>query len=109
MSDFPSSADFLADARRDFPEFYRLATPADTGLMDGLVIMHAALVVGLNTSREGLDTGDRREVERATQEAEQQFTGLRERVRACPTFQRISDGERNAIERIAFKVRVTES
>ncbi len=109
MDDFPSSADFLADARRDFPEFYRLATAADKGLMDGLVVMHAALVVGLNTNREGLDSVDRREVERATQEAEQQFTRLRERVRACPTFERISDGERFTIEHVAFKVRVPEA
>jgi hypothetical protein len=43
------------------------------------------------------------------QAAEQQFTALRDRVRASPTFQRISDGERFTIEQVAFEVRVPEA
>ena len=103
--DFPDARDFLADARRDFRQFYATATPTDAGLMDGLVMAHVAVVVGLNTPRDGLVSDDRFEVERACNFAEQKFSELREAVRTCPTFRALIAAERAQIERDVFEVR----
>jgi hypothetical protein len=107
--DFPGRNDFLADARLDFREFYLLASAEDELLMDGLVMLHAALVVGLNTPRDFVPPVVRDGVERTCDKVEKSFTEFREAVRACPTFQRVSDGERSAIEKVAFAVRVPGS
>jgi hypothetical protein len=104
MDDFPDPQDFLADARRDFAEFYLLAPHEDALLMDGLVMAHAALVVGINAPREYVAPVMRDGLERTCDATERVFTGFREAVRACPTFQRVSDGERFAIEKIVFRV-----
>jgi hypothetical protein len=104
-NEFPESSDFLRDARRDFRQFYVTATPQDAGLMDGLVMTHAALVVGMNTIREGLDRETLAELEQACIAAEQKFSELREKVRACPTFNELIAAERAQIERMAFDVK----
>jgi len=46
MDNFPAGEEIRADARRDFQEYYRLATPRDIALLDALVMARAALVVG---------------------------------------------------------------
>ncbi len=107
--EFPTASDFLADARHDFPQFYAMATTADKMLMDAVVMMHAALVVGMNTPRAGLNAKGRVDHERACIDAEQEFSRMRAAVRACPTFQRVSDAERFAIETVAFRVPVPEA
>ncbi len=107
--DFPTARDFLGDARRDFREFYLLATPEDEGLLDGLVMAHAALVVGINTPRENVAPVIRHELEKTADSVERLFTDLREAVRDCPTFQRVSGGERFAIEKMALQVRMPGS
>lgn len=106
MENFPSRDDFLADARRDFQEFYATATVQDKCRMDGLVMAHAALVVGMNTPRDGLNRASRAALERECIEAEQVFTQLREAVRACPSYAKASDGERCAIEKFALRVQM---
>ena len=106
MEDFPEPRDFLADARHDFSEFYQLATEEEIMQMDGLVLMHAALVARMNVPREYIPRITRGGFERDTDTVERLFTGFREGVRACPTFQLVSDTERFAIETVAFAVRV---
>lgn len=72
--------------------------------MDGLVLAHAAIVVGINAPREEVGPGLRAEVEWKTNEAERVFTDLREAVRRSPTFRTLSVGEQLAIERVLFTV-----
>lgn len=100
--------ELLADARRDFAGYYESATPADAMLLDGLVMAHAALVVGYNSLVTETDPGIRGELERNCVKAEQVFSGFRERVRRCPTFSALSPGEQVAIHRVVFTVQVPE-
>jgi hypothetical protein len=100
----PAARDFLADARHDFPQFYATATPTDQRLLDGLIIAHAALVIGMNVPRQICAPDVRGELERATDRSERAFTKLREIVRACPTFQNLIAAERAEIERDVFTV-----
>lgn len=102
---FPAIDSFLVTARRDFAGFYRIATPRDTTLMDGLVGTHAGLVVGINMPRKHLDPESRALLERECDKTERVFTTLREAVRACPTFKALSVGEQLMIERVIFDVR----
>ncbi len=101
----PRPRDILANARRDFPQFYATSTPMDQRLLDGLIIAHAALVIGMNVPRECCVPVVRRELERVTDESERAFTRLRETVRACPTFKVLIAAERTQIERDVFDVR----
>ena len=57
-------------------------------------------------TREQLDPESRAVLERECDKTERIFTALREAVRACPTFARLSDEERGLIERVIFNVRV---
>lgn len=108
MDDFPAFSDLLGDARHDFKEYYATASVADARLMDGLVMTHAALVVAMNTPREGLSAEDRRKLEQVAMQAEQEFTRFRVGVQASPTYQRVSEGERWAIETTLCQVTVPE-
>jgi hypothetical protein len=96
MDDFPEPQDLLADARRDFAELYLVASHEDAMLMDGLVMAHAALVVGINAPRECVAPVMRDGLERTCDAA----------GGACS---RVSDGERFAIEKVVFGVRVPET
>jgi len=95
----------LRDARIDFAEFYRTATPADEVLMDGLLFAYAALTVAINSPRAGVAPAILRELERATNASEQYFTGLRQQVRCCDTFVMLMRAERAQIEKAVFVVR----
>jgi hypothetical protein len=111
MSDdveFPKARDFLADARRDFPQFYLLASLEEEILMDSLVMAHAAIVVGMNAPRTGVVAEVRDPLEKVTDGAERLFTQLRELMRTSPAFQRVSVDERCLIEKVLFHVRVAE-
>ena len=94
----------LQDARKDFAVFYRTATAIDASLMDCLEMAPAALVPVFNLPRENLPPLIRTELERATSANEQFFTELRERVRACPTFQALRVENQLLIEWGVFKV-----
>ena len=97
--------ELLAAARQDFPAFYRAATPDDKMRMDGLVMAHVALRVGLVANRDGLHGPFRDALEKVTDMAEREFTKAREAVRACPTFTALSAGEQLHIELVIFEVK----
>lgn len=101
-----SRDDLLANVRRAFPNYYAHATAHDMGLLDGLVLAHAGLVVGMNAPRTGVPAALRADLEQKTNHAEMIFTELRERVRASATFTSRPEHERNEIERTLFAVRV---
>lgn len=96
--------ELLAAARQDFPGFYRTATTDDKRLMDGLVLAHVALRVGIIAPRDGVQQPLRAALEKTTDVTERLFTNLREAVRASPTFTSLSVGEQLHIERVIFQV-----
>jgi len=106
--DFPGPRDPLAEARKSYVQFYLLASLEDEQLLDLLVITRAALLPIMNTPRDYVPPVIRDGVEKTTDATERVFTELREAVRACATFQRISDDERCAIEKVAFQVKAPE-
>ena len=97
----------LQDARTDFAIFYKTASAIDASLMDCLEMAHAALVPVFNLPRENLPPLIRTELERATSANEQFFTELRERVRACPTFQALHVEDQLLIKWGVFQVKPT--
>lgn len=108
MDGFPDRTELLADARRAFREFYATASVTEEWALDALVMAHAALVIGLNTPRQGLDAEERNELERATETAEQEFSRMRDIVRDCPAYRRISEEERAALEALICTIQVPE-
>jgi hypothetical protein len=66
--------ELLEAARREFPRFYEIALTEEKMVLDGLVLAHAALVVGINAPRGDLEPQLRAAVERATNHAEHVFT-----------------------------------
>lgn len=109
MATSPSSADLLAEARRDLPAFYAHASPDDAALMDALVTTHAAVVAGHAIPREPLPGVVRLGVEKTTAAITKSFADLRAAVRACPSYRSLDASGRAEIERIAFEVKVPPS
>jgi len=107
--EFPEPDELRMDARRDFAEFYRQASTADAMLMDGLVMAVATLTVGYNALSAETDAATRTQLERMTVQAEAEFIHLRDEVRECPTFRRVSPGMQLLIERTLFEVKVPEA
>jgi hypothetical protein len=89
-------------ARRDFHGFYVTATPEDVGLMNALVVTHAVFLHGINTPREQLQPVIRRVLERTCDATERVFTGLRENVRCCSSFQSLPLADQMRIARLVF-------
>jgi hypothetical protein len=92
----------LRDARRAFPQFYRVGSEKDVQVMDSLVLGHAAMTILINAPREQLVPQVRAPLELIGDNVDQLFTAMREYVRACPTFNSINVAERLAIERLVF-------
>jgi len=105
-SDSPYHRVILADARRDFPQFYLLAVPEEEELMDALVLARVALLGDVAIPRQFIPPGIRVEVEKTTDAVERLFTVLREAVRGGSAFSRVDEEERAKIERDLFEVRV---
>jgi hypothetical protein len=104
--DHARQRDFLLmSARREFPEFYGEASPADADRLDALVLIHVALLIGMYTSRNGLAGAARTYLELQCDGTERVFMHLRERVRGCPTFIHLGFAERARIENTLFKPR----
>lgn len=95
-------AELLADARRDFPAYYAIATPKDAQLLDGLVLAFAALTVAMNAPREAVAPIIRYELEKVTDQTERVFMSFRDAVRESPTFRALSLGERLVISQVVF-------
>jgi hypothetical protein len=106
--DIPDS-DPCAAARRNFPGFYLLASVEDELMMDGLVMVRAALLPVINAPRHHAPKIIRDGLERTADAVERSFTDFREAVRACPTFARIDDEERELIERLLFEISAPEA
>jgi hypothetical protein len=94
----------LRDARIDFAEFYRTATPDDEALMDGLLFAYAALAISIDAPRASIPPAIRRELEHATNINEQYFTRLRQQVRDSHTFVMLMRADRAKIEKAVFVV-----
>ncbi len=105
----PSSADLLAEARRDLPAFYANATPDDVALMDALFSVQAAIVAGQSIPREPLPPVVRLGVEETAAAVLRSFADLRAAVRGCQTYQGLDAAGKAEVERIAFAVKVPPS
>jgi hypothetical protein len=77
MDDFPDKRDPRADARREFPQFYLLAAPEDEMLMDTLVMLRVALLLGMDAPRDHVVDVIRGGLEKVTDKTEQSFTVFR--------------------------------
>jgi hypothetical protein len=99
-----SPADRLAQARRQFPQYYHLATKEEEAMMDALVLTHVAFQDDVRIPRQTLPPSIRGEVEKMTDAFERLFTVLRETVRASAAFSQVDDSEQAKIERELFDV-----
>ena len=102
--ELPTPDSIRAKARRDFPQFYLLATPEEEDLMDALVLARVAVLGDMAIPRQFIPPGVRVEVEKTTDAVERLFTTLREAVRGGAAFGRDDDEERAKIERDLFEV-----
>ena len=91
-------------ARREFESFYATASPEDVGWMDALVVTHTVLLKCINTPRENLPPILRRVLERTCDATERVYTDLRENVRLCASFARLSAEEQMRIAQLVFEV-----
>ncbi len=99
-SDPPCDDDpIVAAARRAFPQFYRLSSPEEEALMDGLALARASLMENVAVPRSALTPLLRGEVEKMTNAVEGLFTVLREAVRRSAAFHRVDDHVQAQIER----------
>ena len=99
-----SNGALIEAARRDFHGFYATASPEDVGLMNALVVTHAVFLRGVNTPREHLAPIIRDLLERTCDATERVFTGLRENVRCCSSFQNLPLADQMRIARLVFDV-----
>lgn len=106
--ELPSEESRLARARRDFPQFYLLASPEEESAMDGLVLSHVATRDNFRVPRQFLSPRLRADVDRVTDAFEQLFTALREAVRASAAYARVDDEERAKIERELCEITAPE-
>lgn len=97
-----------AKARRDYPQFYLLASPEEESLMDGLALAHVTLRENFQVPRRFLPPSLRPEVEKMTDAFERLFTVLREAVRSSSAYAKIDDAERAKIERELFEISAPE-
>ena len=94
----------LQDARSDFAQFYRVATPVDAKVLDTLVLTRAVLEFMLNSPREYVAPTIRLHLERLDFFCDQVFMNLRDRVRECPTFARLGVADQAQLEHRLFEV-----
>src|SRR4051812_33281221 len=85
--------DLVRSARRSFPGFYRGATANDAPLLASLVLVNAALTVGMSAPRNPLPAAVRYGLEQSADEMERIFTALREAVRTSSAFAGIPSHE----------------
>ncbi len=109
MATSPTSADLLADARRDLPAFYALATPGDAALMDALVTVHAAVDASQAIPRGPLPPKVLLGVEETAAAVQNSFNDLRGAVRSCPSYRGLNAAGRAEVERVTCTVTVPPS
>ena len=94
----------LNASRKEYSKFYLLASEDDSKMMDALVLCRCTLKHGFNEPRDYMPPEFRFSFERVCNSTEQVFTMFRERVRTCPSFQRLNESERLHIERTLFTI-----
>ena len=104
-----SPAELTESARRDFAAFYAVAAEHEAQMMDSLVLTLAAVTIGVNTPRAGVDGNTRRALEKTTDQTELLFMQLCDAVRGCQAFKALLPREQALIERVAMTVKSTDS
>lgn len=94
----------LAQARRDFPHYYVLASAEEAALMDALVLAHHALLENIRIPRQFLSPNLRPDVEKTTDAIEGLYTVLRASVQGGGAFSQVNDAEQARMERTLFSV-----
>ena len=102
MSEPDPNEGTLELARRSFRAFYSIATPEDALWMDALVLSWTAFVQNTTIPRQILSEGIRDHVERTGYKVELLFMRVRDRVRECPTYKKLVDGDQRRIALILF-------
>ena len=73
-------------------------------MFDSLVLALAAITIGVNTSRAGVDQATRQALEKTTDQTEVLFMQLCDAVRECRAFKCLPPHEQTRIERVAMTV-----
>lgn len=74
--------------------------------MDALIACRVGLLLGLNTPRQCSDELLLAKLEKATALSEQKFCELRDRLRSCEAFRKLSDCQRRTIEVALFTAEI---
>jgi hypothetical protein len=96
----------LMASRKEYTQFYMLATAEDSKMMDALVLCRCTLKNGFNEPRDYMPPEFRFSFERVCNNTEQVFTMFRENVRKSPSFLNLNGSERVHIERTLFTIEV---